>query len=69
MKKYIFILLLAIIPFLAIEAQGNSGGRGGGRGDSPGVPPAIPIDGGLSVLLIAGGIYGAKKLRDYNRKE
>lgn len=29
-----------------------------------GAPPATPIDGGLSVLLAAGGIYGLKKLRD-----
>lgn len=29
-----------------------------------GAPPATPIDGGLSVLLAAGGIYGIKKLRD-----
>ncbi|MFT6882164.1 MAG: hypothetical protein ACI83W_000792 [Marinoscillum sp.] len=27
-----------------------------------GAPPATPIDGGLSLLLIAGGAYGAKKL-------
>lgn len=32
-----------------------------------GPPPATPIDGGLSLLLAAGGIYGLKKLRD-NRK-
>ncbi|MEQ9204746.1 MAG: hypothetical protein RLO09_19280 [Cyclobacteriaceae bacterium] len=25
-------------------------------------PPATPIDGGLSLLLIAGGAYGVKKL-------
>lgn len=25
-------------------------------------PPATPIDGGLSVLLAAGGVYGLKKL-------
>ncbi len=29
-----------------------------------GAPPATPIDGGLSVLLAAGGLYGLKKLRD-----
>ena len=29
-----------------------------------GAPPATPIDGGLSVLLAAGGVYGLKKLRD-----
>lgn len=27
-----------------------------------GVPPATPIDGGLSLLLVAGGAYGLKKL-------
>jgi hypothetical protein len=29
-----------------------------------GAPPATPIDGGLSLLLAAGGLYGLKKLRD-----
>jgi len=29
-----------------------------------GPPPATPIDGGLSLLLAAGGVYGIKKLRD-----
>ncbi|MEQ8238711.1 MAG: hypothetical protein RIA69_05835 [Cyclobacteriaceae bacterium] len=29
-----------------------------------GAPPATPIDGGLSLLLAAGGAYGAKKLYD-----
>lgn len=29
-----------------------------------GAPPATPIDGGLSILLAAGGAYGIKKIRD-----
>ena len=29
-----------------------------------GAPPATPIDGGLSLLLAAGGIYGLKKLKE-----
>lgn len=29
-----------------------------------GAPPATPIDGGLSLLLAAGGVYGIKKLKD-----
>ena len=33
-----------------------------------GTPPGPPIDGGLSLLLAAGGAYGAKKLYD-SRKE
>jgi len=32
-----------------------------------GAPPATPIDGGLSLLLAAGGIYGVKKLREYKK--
>lgn len=42
-------LLLAIVPAFAQAA---------------GAPPATPIDGGLSLLLMAGGAYGLKKLRD-----
>ncbi|MEQ8552658.1 MAG: hypothetical protein RIC53_08400 [Cyclobacteriaceae bacterium] len=34
----------------------------------PGAPPATPIDGGLSALLAAGGIYGLKKIRDSRKK-
>lgn len=34
-----------------------------------GAPPATPIDGGLSVLLAAGGLYGLKKLRDYRKDQ
>ncbi len=29
-----------------------------------GGPPATPIDGGLSILLAAGGLYGVKKIKD-----
>lgn len=29
-----------------------------------GAPPATPIDGGLSLLLVAGGIYAVKRLKD-----
>lgn len=36
-------------------------------GQPPG-PPATPIDGGLSILLAAGGIYGLKKLKDHKKK-
>ncbi|MEQ8239125.1 MAG: hypothetical protein RIA69_07915 [Cyclobacteriaceae bacterium] len=34
-----------------------------------GAPPATPIDGGLSLLLAAGGVYGIKKLRDKRRNQ
>lgn len=33
-----------------------------------GAPPATPIDGGLSILLAAGGAYGLKKLKNRGKK-
>lgn len=42
------VMLLFVVPAIA----------------QPGSPPATPIDGGLSLLLVAGGAYGAKKLYD-----
>ncbi|MEO9475947.1 MAG: hypothetical protein ABJG41_10445 [Cyclobacteriaceae bacterium] len=32
-----------------------------------GPPPATPIDGGLSLLLAAGGAYGLKKINDQRK--
>lgn len=32
-------------------------------------PPATPIDGGLSILLVAGGAYGIKKVMDAKKKD
>lgn len=55
MKKLLITNCLILLPIATLFAQGT--------------PPATPIDGGLSALLVAGGIYGAKKLRDYNKKE
>ena len=34
-----------------------------------GAPPATPIDGGLSLLLVAGGVYGFKKIRDHRKEK
>lgn len=34
----------------------------------PPAPPATPIDGGLSLLLAAGGALGLKKLKDYKNR-
>lgn len=51
--KYILLGLLTITSFAAL-AQG--------------APPATPIDGGLSLLLVAGGAYGAKKLFDKKKQ-
>lgn len=47
---YHIVLIILVLSPLSALAQGG--------------PPATPIDGGLSALLAAGGMYGLKKLRD-----
>lgn len=53
---YKTILALSPIIFMTLPAFAQGG------------PPTTPIDGGLSLLLAAGGAYGIKKLRDNRRK-
>jgi hypothetical protein len=69
MKK--ILVVIAIILFLSVGlegfAQGNSG-NGNGKGKQPPVPfgpphPELPIDGALSILLLAGACYGAFNVR------
>lgn len=31
-------------------------------------PPCVPIDGGISFLLVAGAIYGGKKIYELSKK-
>ena len=60
MKKITFNLILfsvTILSFLLVTTDVFA---------QPG-PPATPIDGGLSLLLVAGGAYGVKKLNDHRR--
>lgn len=49
---YKILLAISSILLLTIPAFAQGG------------PPATPVDGGLSLLLAAGGAYGVKKLRD-----
>lgn len=56
--KNIIIKIAAVLPVIMIMAI---------PAFAQAAPPATPIDGGLSILLAAGGIYGLKKLRDNNR--
>lgn len=51
--QIVFSILLLVIVSLPAIAQGT--------------PPTTPIDGGLSVLLVTGGIYGIKKIGDFKR--
>jgi hypothetical protein len=59
------ILSAAIMLMLAVAAQAQPGGGGGGFGDDP---IDVPVDGGLSILAVAGIGYGIKKLKERNKK-
>mgnify|MGYP001152013775 CR=1 FL=1 len=61
MKKLASLLLLLLFPLIMI-AQGT--GLPGPRTPPPPPPPGLPIDGGLLFLLIAGIVYGVKKLKN-----
>jgi hypothetical protein len=52
-KKYFFSMFLVLTALVAF---------------GQGAPPATPIDGGLSLLLAAGGAYGLRKIVK-NRKK
>ena len=59
MKKFLYILLLTIVLFLAPVFIHNILAAGP---PPPPPPKEIPIDGGLGLLLAAGVGYAAKKL-------
>ncbi|MEL6559676.1 MAG: hypothetical protein AAFQ94_15905 [Bacteroidota bacterium] len=53
--------IILLIPIVLVSSQVFAQGPPG--------PPATPIDGGLSLLLAAGGIYGVKKLNDRRKQQ
>jgi hypothetical protein len=61
-KKIVFLLLVISISAIA-QAQTAPGFGDDVDDNSPSGPqlPAIPIDGGLSLLVVAGVAYGAKR--------
>jgi len=52
---------LAWHPFNKDPGGGNGGNSGGGNG--------VPIDGGITILLVAGIGLGAKKIYDRKKKK
>lgn len=56
--KFIVILVILLIK-VNIYAQGPSS-----PGFDPDISPSVPVDGGLSLLVLAGVGYGIKKNRE-----
>ncbi len=59
MKSKLIVIFIFIISNLSYAATFPPGG-GGPPGCWP--PPCVPIDGGVSLLIAAGAIYGGRKL-------
>jgi len=71
MKKTLALTVVALFFVLPLMAQFGppappSGAPCYGPFANPGVP--CPIDGGVSILLAAGALYGAKRTRDLYKK-
>jgi len=64
MKRFLLIFVavttLMILPFFVETAASQP---------PPPPPQDIPIDGGLSILLIAGAAYGAKRLYSASKED
>lgn len=58
--KYVLVIFLFVFTISFVSAQ--PGGGGGGFGDEP--DDNAPIDGGITLLVAAASIYGAKKAFD-----
>jgi len=58
--RAIMLLLVAVIVSTPISVMAQPG-------FNPGVPDGAPVDGGLSMLVVAGVIYGVNKY--YNKKK
>jgi hypothetical protein len=62
MKKLLNIIFISSCLLLFTQTLSAQG-----PGD-PGEDPDIPIDGGISLLLVAGAAYGTKKIYEFRKK-
>lgn len=66
--RYFFLAMLAMSVSTVLLAQDPDPGPPPVDGGGPGDPDEeVPFDGGLSLLLMAGAGYGAKKAVDYRK--
>lgn len=64
MSKRFLLLFIFIFGIVALSRALPPPPPPPGGGDEPGCwpPPCIPIDGGISLLIAAGAVYGGRKL-------
>ena len=69
LRTTLIVAFLMVSPLflLAQNPPHPNGGSGPGSGNTP-VGGGAPIDGGISMLLLMGAAYGAKKVYNF-RKE
>lgn len=65
--RTLLVLSFLFIVYAESVAQVPGGGTPSGGTPSCWPPPCIPIDGGISVLLVAGVAIGAKKMYDLRK--
>jgi len=71
--KPLALLLICTLSFLALTARadytnGNGNGNGYGHYKDKKEGKKVPIDGGISLLVIAGAALGAKRVYQKNQK-
>ena len=59
MITQVVIMIFLACP-IALFAQPDANGNDPDQSD-------LPVDGGLSLLLVSGAVYGLKRLRDHQR--
>lgn len=62
-KSIVKFLLNSFIALFVFSTMAVAQGNGGNDPDFP----DVPLDGGLSILLVAGAAFGGKKLYDYKK--
>lgn len=63
MKKSILLHTLCGTLCCMLFTAGAALAQPGSGGPAPGAVTSVPIDGGASLLLVAGAAYGLKRLR------
>ena len=67
MKKILITFCFIVLASFTHSLKAQPPDPGGGGTPSCFPAPCVPIDGGISLLLLAGAAYGGKKAFDINK--